>query len=84
MGAVEVIYLVAASLWIVVVVTVACIGVRLVLKLRARRRRVQRMLDLVLGRGLGSGVRLDQRVLTALGMPAARAVSGRPRARRKR
>ncbi len=84
MGAVEVIYLVAASLWIVVVVTVACIGVRVALKLRARRRRVQRLLDLVLGRGTGRSWRVDQRVLTALGMPPARAVSGRPQARRRR
>ncbi len=47
MAAVEVIYLVAATLWIGVVVAALCIGIRLVLKFRARRRRVNRFLDIV-------------------------------------
>jgi hypothetical protein len=47
MAAVEVIYLVAATLWIGVVVAALCIGIRLVLKFRARRRRMNRFLDIV-------------------------------------
>jgi Flp pilus assembly protein TadB len=47
MAAVEVIYLLAASLWIGVVVAALCIGVRMVVKFRARRRRMNRLLDLV-------------------------------------
>lgn len=44
---VEMIYLVAATLWIVVVVTVACVGVRVMLKIRARRRRMNQLLAVV-------------------------------------
>ncbi|WP_157575903.1 hypothetical protein [Mycobacterium sp. GA-2829] len=44
---VETIYLVAATLWIVVVVTGACVGVRVALKIRARRRRMNQLLALV-------------------------------------
>lgn len=40
MAAVEVIYLVAATLWILVVVAALCVGGHYLLKLRARRRRV--------------------------------------------
>ena len=47
MAAVEVIYLLAASLWIGIVVAALCIGVRVVMKLRARRRRMNRFLDVV-------------------------------------
>ena len=45
MDAVETIYLLAASLWIVVVLGALCVGIRLALKVRARRRRVNRLLD---------------------------------------
>lgn len=44
---VETIYLVAATLWIVVVVAGACVGVRVALKIRARRRRMNQLLALV-------------------------------------
>lgn len=42
MSVVEAIYLAAAVLWILVVVTAAGVAGRYLLKLRARRRRVQR------------------------------------------
>ncbi|WP_157546108.1 hypothetical protein [Mycobacterium sp. IS-1742] len=47
MTAVEMIYLVAATLWIVVVVAALGIGVRLMIKLRARRRRMNQILAVV-------------------------------------
>lgn len=47
MSVVEVIYLVAAMLWIVVVVAAACIGGHYMVKLRAKRRRVTGLIDTV-------------------------------------
>jgi hypothetical protein len=47
MAAIEVIYLVAATLWIGAVLAALCIGIRLVVKFRARRRRVNRLIDIV-------------------------------------
>jgi hypothetical protein len=47
MTAVEVIVLVAAILWIGVVVAALVIGIRVTLKLRARRRRLDRLLHLL-------------------------------------
>ncbi|WP_409428636.1 hypothetical protein [Mycobacterium sp. SMC-11] len=47
MSVVEVIYLVAAMLWIVIVVAAACIGGHYMVKLRARRRRVTGLIDTV-------------------------------------
>ncbi|WP_157531025.1 hypothetical protein [Mycobacterium sp. IS-1496] len=47
MTAVEMIYLVAATLWIVVVVAALGIGVRLMIKMRARRRRMNQILAVV-------------------------------------
>ena len=47
MTVIEVIYLVAATLWILVVVGAVAVGGRYLLKLRARRRRVTRLLDSV-------------------------------------
>jgi hypothetical protein len=88
MAAVDVIYLLAASLWIVVVVAALCIGVRVALKFRARRRRMHRLLGLVRGRASGTRWRLDQVVMgvvaDALDVPRRKAVSSRPRARRRR
>lgn len=40
------VFLVAAILWIVVVVAAVCVGVRILLKLRARRRRVNQLIAL--------------------------------------
>lgn len=45
MSVVEVIYLVAALLWIFVVVAALCIGGHYMLKLRARRRRMNGLID---------------------------------------
>ncbi|MBS9534696.1 hypothetical protein KIH27_13970 [Mycobacterium sp. M1] len=47
MTVIETIYLVAATLWILVVVAALAIGGRYLLKLRARRRRVTRLIDSV-------------------------------------
>lgn len=47
MSVVEAIYLVAALLWIVVVVAAACIGGHYLVKLRARRRQVTGLIDTV-------------------------------------
>jgi hypothetical protein len=47
MTAVDVIVLVAAMLWIAVVVAALVVGIRVTLKLRARRRRIERLLYLV-------------------------------------
>jgi len=47
MTAVDVIVLVAAILWILVVVAAVVVGIRVTLKLRARRRRLDRVLDLL-------------------------------------
>ncbi|MBB2773543.1 hypothetical protein [Mycolicibacterium monacense] len=47
MAVVEMIYLVAATLWIVVVVAALGIGVRVMLKVRARRRRMNQLLAVV-------------------------------------
>ncbi|RAV01853.1 hypothetical protein DQP56_06835 [Mycolicibacter senuensis] len=44
MAVVEVIYLVAATLWILVVTAAVCVGGRYFLKLRARRRRINRLI----------------------------------------
>lgn len=44
MAVVEAIYLVAATLWILVVTAVVCVGGRYFLKLRARRRRIDRFI----------------------------------------
>lgn len=65
MTVVEVIYLVAALLWIFVVVAALCIGGHYMLKLRARRRRVN---------GLVEGVRLF--IAGAIGPYRALAVGG--------
>jgi hypothetical protein len=81
MAAVEVIYLVAATLWIGIVLAALCIGIRLVLKFRARRRRVNQFLDIVwipvlLCTGQGprrrSGIR---RARAVRGQPVVRAIS---------
>lgn len=45
MSVVEAIYLVAAVLWIVVVVAAACIGGHYLVKLRARRRQLTGLID---------------------------------------
>jgi len=47
MSVVEVIYLVAALLWILVVVAAACIGGHYLVKLRVRRRQVAGLIDIV-------------------------------------
>lgn len=47
MSVVEAIYLVAAVLWIVVVVAAACVGGHYLVKLRARRRQVTGLIDTV-------------------------------------
>jgi len=47
MAVVELIYLVAAVLWIFVVVAALCIGGHYMLKLRAKRRRMNGLLDSV-------------------------------------
>lgn len=47
MAAVEVIYLLAATLWIVVVLAALGIGYRFMVKFRAKRRRINRILDVV-------------------------------------
>lgn len=47
MTAVDVIVLVAAILWILVVVAALVVGIRVTLKLRARRRRLNRVLYLL-------------------------------------
>lgn len=47
MSVVEAIYLVAAVLWIVVVVAAACVGGHYLVKLRARRRQVTGLMDTV-------------------------------------
>jgi hypothetical protein len=81
MAAVEVIYLVAATLWIGVVVAALSIGVRLVLKFRARRRRMNRFIDIVWIPVLlctGQGQRRRSRFgrpRAVRGQPAVRAIS---------
>jgi predicted nucleic acid-binding protein len=47
MTAVEVIYLVAAILWIGVVIGALAVGIHVALKLRAKRRRINRILAVV-------------------------------------
>lgn len=47
MTALELVYLVAATLWIVVVTAAAVIGVRVLVKVRARRRRINQLLGVV-------------------------------------
>ncbi|ORV53795.1 hypothetical protein AWC02_01530 [Mycolicibacter engbaekii] len=47
MSVVEAIYLVAAVLWILVVVTAACVAGHYLVKLRARRRQVTGLFDAV-------------------------------------
>lgn len=47
MTALELVYLVAATLWIVVVTVAVIVGVRIMLKVRARRRRVNQLFGLV-------------------------------------
>lgn len=47
MTVVELIYLVAALLWIFVVVAALCVGGRYMLRLRARRRRMNGLIDSV-------------------------------------
>ena len=47
MTAVDVIVLFAAILWIVVVVAALVVGIRVTLKLRARRRRLERLMFLL-------------------------------------
>jgi hypothetical protein len=44
---VEMVYLVAATLWIVVVIAALGIGVRVMIKVRARRRRMNQLLAVV-------------------------------------
>lgn len=85
MAAVEVIYLVAAALWIFVVVAALCIGGRYLLKLRARRRRMNRLIDgvrLSIERAVGpyravagGGAALLQRLVDVLGPDARTALS---------
>jgi hypothetical protein len=48
MAAVEMIYLLAAALWIAVVLAAAWIGYRFFTRYRGRRRQLDRMLDVVL------------------------------------
>lgn len=50
MGAVDVVYLVAASLWIGVVLGASWIALRFAMTVRSRRRRINRLLVLI---GLG-------------------------------
>ncbi|HYO04895.1 MAG TPA: hypothetical protein VET27_24685 [Mycobacterium sp.] len=88
MAAVEVIYLLAATLWIAVVLAAVCIGYRFMVKFRARRRRVSRVLGVVRipGRlwtwqGPRSGIRWNiDRVLASV-LPDARDVPRRKVAR---
>lgn len=47
MAVVEVIYVVAATLWIVAVVAALCIGCLVITKYRKRRRRMTRLFDVV-------------------------------------
>jgi hypothetical protein len=47
MAAFQVIYVVAASLWIFVVLAALCIGCRFMAKLHNRRRRISRLFDVV-------------------------------------
>ncbi|MCV7418703.1 hypothetical protein [Mycolicibacterium litorale] len=47
MAMVEMVYLVAATMWIVVVVAAVAVGVRVMLKMRARRRRMNQILAIV-------------------------------------
>lgn len=63
MSAVEVIVLIAAILWIGVVVAALVVGIRVTLKLRARRRRIDRVLYLL-------------RLPTSYGLPPSRRSRG--------
>ncbi|MEB3021181.1 hypothetical protein [[Mycobacterium] crassicus] len=91
MTVVEVIYVVAATLWILVVVAAACVGGRYLLKLRARRRRINGLIDnmrLSLERAIGpyravagGFAALLQRLVDGLG-PDARTVLSSSRGRR--
>jgi hypothetical protein len=47
MAVVEVIYVVAATLWIFVVVAALCVGGHYMMKLRAKRRRMNGLIDSV-------------------------------------
>jgi len=47
MAAFEVIYVLAATLWILTVVAALCIGVRFMAEFRRRQRRMNRLLDVV-------------------------------------
>ncbi|MEN3318056.1 MAG: hypothetical protein V7643_1457 [Mycobacterium sp.] len=47
MAAVQVIYVVAAALWIFVVLAALCIGCRFIVKFRRRRRRMNRLFDVI-------------------------------------
>jgi hypothetical protein len=63
MAVVEMIYVVAAVLWIAVVVTTVCVAGWLLLKVRARRRQVHRLLGVL---ALPLGVhRAAERVMRA-------------------
>lgn len=91
MAVVQVIYLVAAMLWIIVVVAALCIGGHYMLKLRARRRRMKGLIDSVrlsVERAVGpyravagGSVVLLQRLVDGLG-PDVRAALSSPRGRR--
>ena len=82
MAAVEVIYLAAAILWIGVVVAALCIGVRFAMKFRARRRRMNRILDVVrVPARMYTGL---SRLADALDVPPKQIARGRPAPRRQR
>ncbi|TPG35928.1 hypothetical protein [Mycolicibacterium hodleri] len=93
MAAVEVIYLLAAILWIGVVLSALCLGLRFMLKWRAKRRRINRMLGLVNlpvrlttlpVSGSRSGIRWNVNQLLSIGFAEAFGASREKVARRSR
>lgn len=72
MAVVEVIYLVAATLWILVVTAAVCIGARYFLKLRARRRRMNGLID-----GVCLSIERAMRPYRAVARPVLSASRGR-------
>jgi hypothetical protein len=98
MAAVEVIYLLAAVLWIGAALTALCLGCLVVVKFRARRRRINRLLDALRmplglitwwGRGQRSGIRwhVNQMLVSfladALDIPRKQVARGSQRRPRK-